>query len=387
MFDDTAPWSEGAPRSAADAEAQATWADFEVALFECVLGMNLSDVADRLILDVPSAGSTEQGPRVIFHSTGDGSVRAAILAEAESLPSLALEPATAQYFNSSGWQQGQRNGLHVWRSVDLTQSGGAKDLASVVHAVAVALRTVLGVSHPHLMSSRANGRVINRAHLLGLPSTFAVRNEAETAAAEQRLSDLAEARRSRRHLRRPAPDSEADAAPDLDAGHGDAHGDAHGEESEDGRDDEDDTRPYGGRVDTAAFAFDSVDETRAFVTSLLRHSPEVDFFADDDGTVGFHHGDQPVFVEVRTDQPAVVMSTRVVHDVPSSEAALAEINRLNDQNFWMRWTLQDDAIWLSAVVPAAPLSPVHLLGLLFVLGQSLDDSGNALATKLGAKPF
>ena len=387
MIDGTTPAAKG-ERRATDPELQATWDDFEVALFECLLGMNLSDVTDRVILDVPTA-TPARNSRVDFRAAGDGSICATILADAAVLPSRTLEPEGARQVIAEGWTEDQPEGLHVSRSVDLTRPGASAELAAVVHQVVVVLREGLGLAHPQLLTSRSNGRVVNRVHLLGLADSTTVRNESR-AALNQRLTALIdEFNRLRRQLGKSAPGTASAAAmgrtsddePDDD---GEAEADAVlGFESS--QDEQEDTRAYGGDVDTDAFAFESVDQARSFVASLLKRSGEVDFLGEDNGYLGCRHRGYTIVVDVRADQPAVVLSARAVHDVPSAEAALAEVNRLNDANFWVRWTLQGDSIWLSAAVPAAPLSPVHLIGMLFVLCGALDNSRDALAARLGAE--
>ena len=91
---------------------------------------------------------------------------------------------------------------------------------------------------------------------------------------------------------------------------------------------------------------------------------------DDDGDFVLHHLGQPVWVRVRTDQPAVEIMARVAHDVHSRRATAVEIGLLNRDNLWVRWTLRERTVWQTLLLPASPFVPSHL-------DEMLDRRGSA----------
>ena len=59
---------------------------------------------------------------------------------------------------------------------------------------------------------------------------------------------------------------------------------------------------------------------------------------DDDGDVVLMHLDQPVWIRVRHEQPAIEIFARVAHDVRSRRATAVEVAVLNRDNPWVKWT-------------------------------------------------
>lgn len=106
---------------------------------------------------------------------------------------------------------------------------------------------------------------------------------------------------------------------------------------------------------------------------------------DDDGDVVLTHLDQPVWVRARPDQPAVEIFARVAHAIHSRRATAVELAILNRDNPWVKWTLQDRAVWQHIVIPGLPFAPDHLDAMLDVFLATLTATRDDLALRIGGR--
>lgn len=106
---------------------------------------------------------------------------------------------------------------------------------------------------------------------------------------------------------------------------------------------------------------------------------------DDDEDFVLRHLDQPVFVRVLPDQPAVQIFTRLVHGVRSRRGAAVEIGLLNRDDVWMKWILRDHSVWQSAMVPAMPFAETHLEVMLDLFWHSMERTRDDLALRTGGE--
>lgn len=106
---------------------------------------------------------------------------------------------------------------------------------------------------------------------------------------------------------------------------------------------------------------------------------------DDDGDFVLSHLDQPVWVRVRQDQPAVEIMARVVHGVRSRRATAAEIALLNRDHLWTTWVLGGRDVWLRLPVPAYPFAPGHLASMLDVFFDAMGKTRDDLAFRVGGR--
>lgn len=78
---------------------------------------------------------------------------------------------------------------------------------------------------------------------------------------------------------------------------------------------------------------------------------------DDDGDFALSVRGTPVWVRVMADQPSVVMFTPVLRDVRSRRQTDAELNVLNRDSVWSRWTRRERMVWHEMAVPGRPFIP------------------------------
>jgi hypothetical protein len=127
------------------------------------------------------------------------------------------------------------------------------------------------------------------------------------------------------------------------------------------------------------------DELLAYVASVLREKYEAETTLDEDGDFMLHHLGQPVWVRVRTDQPAVEIMARVAHGVHSRRATAVEIGILNRDSAWVRWDQRDRAVWQTLLLPGIPFVPRHLDTMLDVFLDTMASTRDDLAYRTGAK--
>jgi len=106
---------------------------------------------------------------------------------------------------------------------------------------------------------------------------------------------------------------------------------------------------------------------------------------DDDGDLVLIHLDQPVWVRVRPDTPAVEIFARVAHSIHSRRATAAELAVLNRDNPWVKWTLEERAVWQHIVLPALPFAPTHLEAMVDVFLGTMTATRDDLAFRVGGQ--
>ena len=97
------------------------------------------------------------------------------------------------------------------------------------------------------------------------------------------------------------------------------------------------------------------------------------------------HLDQPVWVRVRDDQPAVEIFARVTHGVHSRRATAAEIAVLNRRHMWTQWVLDDREVWMRLPMPALPFVPQHLVSMVDVFLEAMSQTRDDLAFRVGGR--
>lgn len=106
---------------------------------------------------------------------------------------------------------------------------------------------------------------------------------------------------------------------------------------------------------------------------------------DDDGDVVLTHLDQPVWIRVLHDQPAIEIFARVAHDVRSRRATAVELAVLNRDNPWVKWIQRERTVWQHLVIPGAPFAPAHLDGMVDVFLQTMTRTRDDLAFRVLGK--
>jgi hypothetical protein len=106
---------------------------------------------------------------------------------------------------------------------------------------------------------------------------------------------------------------------------------------------------------------------------------------DDDGDVVLTFLDQPVYVRVRDDQPAVEIMARVAHGVHSRRATAAELAVLNRTHVWTMWVLSGRDVFLRLPIPAYPFVPGHLVAMLDVFFAAMTETRDDLAFRVGGR--
>ena len=84
---------------------------------------------------------------------------------------------------------------------------------------------------------------------------------------------------------------------------------------------------------------------------------------DDDGDVVLMHLEQPVWIRVRPEQPAIEISARVAHDVRSRRATAVELAVLNGDNPWVKWVQRDRTVWQHLVIGGGIVAVLAVAGL------------------------
>jgi hypothetical protein len=119
----------------------------------------------------------------------------------------------------------------------------------------------------------------------------------------------------------------------------------------------------------------------ATLASHLGEVPPV----DDDGDFVLTHVGQPVWVRVRTDQPAVEILARVTHGVHSRRATATEIGVLNRRHMWTQWVLSGREVYMRLPMPALPFVPRHLTSMLDLFLAAMTDTRDDLALRVGGR--
>lgn len=195
------------------------------------------------------------------------------------------------------------------------------DVRALASRAVFALRHVFGIAHPHLMTYQAWGPAADGAEQLGLCPTADVPVEGEARAALRKTAYKPKSRARLLRLVGRALEEKYGTMPPLDA--------------------DDDY--------------------------LLRHL------------------DQPVWVRVRQDQPAVEIMARVTHDVRSRRSTAVEVGILNRDNLWVKWELRDRAVFQTLVVPGFPFAPLHLTSMLDVFEAAMTATRDDLALRVGGR--
>lgn len=319
----------GAGNDPVPAEIDAAWAAFEMALAGYLATMSDPDEGDHLLLEVTDpdpAGVAGCPPYAQFAAFGDGTmIRAEISGDAHLRPQFRLGEDAAVWFTRKGWAGGASADANEGEEHNwyvVVPLDRADEVASVV---VEAMRDRFGIVHPQLLTYQAWGPAGDEAEFLGLCATAEVPlDEPRAVGHEPILGELA-------------------------------------------------LRP-GNR-----------DELLGFVGAVLREKCGADPTVDDDGDFVLHHLGQPVWVRVRTDQPAVEIIARVAHDVHSRRATAVEIGLLNRDNLWVRWTLRERTVWQTLLLPASPFVPSHLDEMLDLYLAAMSETRDDLAYRTGAK--
>jgi hypothetical protein len=106
---------------------------------------------------------------------------------------------------------------------------------------------------------------------------------------------------------------------------------------------------------------------------------------DDDGDFVLTHLGQPVWVRVRTDQPAVEILARVTHGVHSRRATATEIGVLNRRHMWTQWVLSGREVYMRLPMPALPFVPRHLTSMLDLYLAAMTETRDDLALRVGGR--
>ncbi|RYU09695.1 T3SS (YopN, CesT) and YbjN peptide-binding chaperone 1 [Nocardioides iriomotensis] len=115
------------------------------------------------------------------------------------------------------------------------------------------------------------------------------------------------------------------------------------------------------------------------LTPVFGHEPH----RDDDGDIPVTAGTATVFVRVRDDMPVVEIFCRVVHGIEDHDAALFEVNELNNEHRLISFAVVGDAVMAEILVPALPFAPAHLRDMLEVMCGTVDRVAPALARRVG----
>lgn len=314
-------------------ELDAAWAKLENGLRMYLATMIDPDEGDHLLVELPEPDPEEAGcpPYVQVAACGEGRLlRIEVSGNAFLRPLFRLNAEGCRFLQDAGWGGNVFDGEFEDRNWHVV--GPVDDSDGVVSDVVVALRHHFGIAHPQLLTYQAWGPAAEGAEVLGLCATDDVPvDEAGGPTASESISD--------------------------------------GESV------------LGQTVLEPA----DRDDLLQIVESLLREKYEGEPFIDEDGDFVLCHLGQPVWVRVRTDQPAVEIMARVAHDVRSRRATAVEIGLLNRDSLWVGWDLRDRTVWQTLVLPAFPFVPGHLDEMLDIFLEAMSSTRDDLAYRTGAK--
>jgi hypothetical protein len=314
------------------AEIDADWAAFEVALAGYLATMTDPDEGDHLLVEVTDPdpdGEAGCPPYAQFAGCGDGAmIRAEISGNAYLRPQFRLGYDAAAWLTRMGWSGGAvtaADGVDALEEPNWYVVAPLDRIEEVARVVVAAMRDRFGIVHPQLLTYQAWGPAADEAEFLGLCATGEVPFDEPQGVGRQ---------------------------------------------------------PILGQL---ALQPSNRDELVGFVCAVLREKYEADPTVDDDGDFVLHHLGQPVWVCVRTDQPAVEIMARVAHDVHSRRATAVEIGLLNRDNLWVRWTLRERTVWQTLLLPGSPFVPTHLYEMLDLYIAAMSETRDDLAYRTGAK--
>lgn len=310
-----------------DEELDILWDNLQDSLAAYLGTMVDPEERDHLILELanPSPGTGGGcAPYAQFAAFGDGTmIRAEISGDAYLLPQYRLGEDGTAHLKSLGWS-GNDDAEKNWYI-----ESPVTDAHEVGFAVVWALRACFGIAHPQLLTHHAWGPAAQGVGVLGLCATADV----------------------------PTDEPQAPATPT-------SRGTFQGQLA---------VQPAGR------------DDLVRIVADVLREKYETEPTVDDDGDFVLHHLDQPVWVRVRAEQPAVEILARVAHDVRSRRATAVEIGLLNRDSAWVGWTLHGRSVWQTILLPGSPFVPSHLDGMLDVFLQAMTATRDDLAYRLNGR--
>jgi hypothetical protein len=311
------------------AEINADWAAFEVALAAYLATMSDPDEGDHLLIEVTDPdpdGAAGCPPYAQFAAFGGGTmIRAEVSGDARLRPQFRLSDDAPAWFTRKGWAGGAAANADEGEERNWYVVAPLDRVDEIARVVVETMRDRFGIVHPQLLTYQAWGPAADEAEFLGLCATGEV----------------------------PLDEPQA-------VGH----------------------EPILGQL---ALQPSNRDELLGFVGALLREKYEADPTVDNDGDFVLHHLGQPVWVRVRTDQPAVEIMARVAHGVHSRRATAVEIGLLNRDNLWVRWTLRERTVWQTLLLPASPFVPSHLDEMLDLYLAAMSETRDDLAYRTGAK--
>ncbi|KRA37920.1 MULTISPECIES: T3SS (YopN, CesT) and YbjN peptide-binding chaperone 1 [unclassified Nocardioides] len=326
----------GTPADEAHDGLDAGWEELADSLATYLSMMVDPDEGDHLLIELTDPdpdGDAGCPPYAQFAAFGDGRmIRAEVSGNAYLRTQFRLGSEAAAWFTGLGWVGGEQSeagdveegNWHIEMPVECADE--------IVGTVVQALRQHFGIPHPQLLTYQAWGPAADEAEFLWLCATGDVPIDEPTAAA--------------------------------------------GTPSEQGRE------PVLGQL-----ALEPADreELVAYVASVLREKYEAETTLDDDGDFVLHHLGQPVWVRVRSDQPAVEIIARVAHDVHSRRSTAVEVGLLNRDSAWAKWDLRDRDVWQTLLLPGVPFVPRHLDAMLDVFLDAMTSTRDDLAYRTGAK--
>ncbi|UAL31138.1 hypothetical protein K8W59_06610 [Nocardioides rotundus] len=307
----------------------AAWEKFRDGLALYLGLMDDPDDEDHLRIELPDpAADFEDGcrPYVQFATFGAGQgIRAEVSGNAYLLPNYRLGAAGCAALSELGWSGNEQRGDPDDKNWSMERP--MSDTDEVADKVAVVLQHVFGIAHPQLLTHDAWGPASPSADVL-----------LELCATDQVPADL------------PTTAASAEAS----------------------------------TSELIVLPADR-DELLSAVAAVLREKYDEEASVDDDGDFVLDQSGQLAWVRVRTDQPAVEILARIVHDVRSRRATAVELSLLNRDNIWVHWTLVERTVWQGLALPGHPFVPQHLDAMLDLFFKAAESHRDDLAYRLGAK--
>lgn len=326
----------GGPANEAHGCVDALWEEFEGSLAMYFSMMVDPDEGDHLLIELTDPdpdGDTGCPPYAQFAASGEGrKIRAEVSGNAYLREHFRLGTDAAGWFTRLGWEGGEQpaedgdveeRNWHIEMPVERA--------GEIATTVVQALRQHFGIPHPQLLTYQAWGPAAVEAEVLGLCATTDV----------------------------PIDEPTATACTPADPEH----------------------KPVLGQL---ALEPADRDELLHLVGCLLSEKYEGEPTLDADSDFELHHLGQPVWVRVRTDQPAVEIMARVAHGVHSRRATAVEIGLLNRDSAWVKWDQRDRTVWQTLLLPGIPFVPRHLDAMLDVFLDTMASTRDDLAYRTGA---
>lgn len=315
---------------ARDPAVEARWVEFERELAAQLTRMDDTEESDLLILEVPGFDNDAPGtaPYAQFAAAEAGTaLHTEVSGNAHLEPQFTLGAAACDAMRASGWQGADEAEKNWYRDDPLVA------VAQVACSVVTALRQRFGVAHPDLLTYRAWGPAAEGAAGLALCASAAV------------PVDTVDLRRSagQEQVLKLEQEQFADGTFQVPVSHGDLG---------------------------------------LMVGRVLREKFDA-VVVDEEGDYVLPHLGQSVFVQALPEEPAVHVFARVVHGVRSRRGAAVEIDLLNRDDVWVKWTLRDRAVWQEVMVPAMPFAELHLIVLLDHFLHTMERTRDDLALRVG----